>query len=364
LLLDTGSNNVFIGEKAGRNAIGEGNVFLGHAVGHSETGSNLLYIDNSSTPTPLIYGKFDTDELTVNGALDVTGVISGSGSGLTSLNGSNISSGTVADARLSSAITKLGQTIETGEIVDGTIADADINGSAAIGFGKLAIIKADIDGLNVDADTLDGIDSAGFLQAGGTVTGLVQSIANGDSYFTGGNVGVGITTPSTAFQVNGTITATNITVSGTTVTNLLEITGGSDLAEMFDVAEGTKIEPGMVVVIDPDNVGKLKLTNQAYDKKVAGVVSGAGGINPGVILQQESSIADGKYPIALAGRVWVKCDASLSVIEPGDMLTTSSLEGFAMKAEESVLAQGAILGKAMSGLDNGTGLVLVLITLQ
>jgi len=35
-----------------------------------------------------------------------------------------------------------------------------------------------------------------------------------------------------------------------------------------------------------------------------------------------------------------------------------------MKVLDYAKAQGAILGKAMSGLDAGTGLVLVLVTLQ
>jgi hypothetical protein len=65
----TGSdNNVIIGKDAGRN-IGsnqDGNVFLGYQAGYSESGSNKLYIANSSTANPLIYGNFAASALGIN----------------------------------------------------------------------------------------------------------------------------------------------------------------------------------------------------------------------------------------------------------------------------------------------------------
>lgn len=48
-----------------------GNVFLGYKAGYFETGSNKLYIDNSDTYAPLIYGDFDTDIITINGDINV-----------------------------------------------------------------------------------------------------------------------------------------------------------------------------------------------------------------------------------------------------------------------------------------------------
>jgi hypothetical protein len=65
-----GSKNTFLGAGAGVfNTAGNGNVFLGYHAGHHETGSNKLYIDNSGTATPLIYGEFDNKILTINGNL-------------------------------------------------------------------------------------------------------------------------------------------------------------------------------------------------------------------------------------------------------------------------------------------------------
>jgi hypothetical protein len=68
----TGNRNVFMGNDAGNNnTAGSGNVFLGWRAGYNETGSNRLYIDNSSTAYPLIYGDFANDYLTVHGRLGV-----------------------------------------------------------------------------------------------------------------------------------------------------------------------------------------------------------------------------------------------------------------------------------------------------
>jgi hypothetical protein len=83
----TGDDNVFLGYRAGySNSTGSNNVFIGYQSGFYETGSNKLYIDNSSTSTPLIKGDFsantvdingdlETQSLKVNGDLEVTGTI-------------------------------------------------------------------------------------------------------------------------------------------------------------------------------------------------------------------------------------------------------------------------------------------------
>jgi hypothetical protein len=124
-----------------------------------------------------------------------------------------------------------------------------------------------------------------------------------------------------------------------------------------------EIPKGSVVVIDAENPGHLKLSATAYDTRVAGVVSGANGIKPGISLHQEGAIEGGEN-VALSGRVYVQADATLSAINPGDLLTTSDTPGHAMKVLDHTRAQGAVLGKAMSTLEGGKGMVLVLVTLQ
>jgi hypothetical protein len=71
LNLSGGDNNTLIGYNAGYNiANGSSNIFLGYNAGYNETGSNKLYIANSDTTTPLIYGEFDNEIVRVNGSLN------------------------------------------------------------------------------------------------------------------------------------------------------------------------------------------------------------------------------------------------------------------------------------------------------
>jgi len=73
------------------NKTGSGNVFLGSYAGFTETGSNKLYIDNSTITTPLIYGDFATNELTVNGKMRIGSM--GSSSYRLYVNGSSYATG-------------------------------------------------------------------------------------------------------------------------------------------------------------------------------------------------------------------------------------------------------------------------------
>lgn len=151
-------------------------------------------------------------------------------------------------------------------------------------------------------------------------------------------------------------------VQGMARVGVLQITGGADVAEPFKMSPG-HIAKGSVVVIDEEHPGQLKLSDKSYDQRVAGIVSGANGVNPGISLQQEG-VLEGGQNVSLSGRVYVLADATAGSIKPGDLLTTSSTPGHAMKVSDHGKAQGAILGKAMSALKDGKGMVLVLVTLQ
>jgi len=70
--LNTRATNTAFGYKAGYNIAGTGNVFLGYQAAYNETGSNKLYIENSNSATPLIYGDFSTDAITINGSCSIT----------------------------------------------------------------------------------------------------------------------------------------------------------------------------------------------------------------------------------------------------------------------------------------------------
>ena len=75
-----GGFNTFVGMFAGgTNTTGTGNVFLGYGAGYNGTDptaatlSNRLFIANSDTTTPLVYGEFDNKKVTLNGNLEVIG---------------------------------------------------------------------------------------------------------------------------------------------------------------------------------------------------------------------------------------------------------------------------------------------------
>ncbi|MFN0107281.1 MAG: hypothetical protein ACKVZH_00380 [Blastocatellia bacterium] len=187
--------------------------------------------------------------------------------------------------------------------------------------------------------------------------------------------GVGGNFPSLFGIYNRVVNRPGLTIDGNLLVSVkaLQITGGADFAENFDVrtpgsnaanSSASEIQPGMVVAIDPINPGKLEISRRAYDRRVAGIISGAGDVKPGMMMGQTGTLADGKYPVALSGRVYVWVDATRGAVRPGDLLTTSPTPGHAMKAGNSAKAQGAIIGKAMTELKSGKGLVLTLVTLQ
>ncbi len=174
----------------------------------------------------------------------------------------------------------------------------------------------------------------------------------------GGNVGIGTGTevPPEKLTVRG-----NILIQNSSGVNVAEIGQGLDYAEGFDVTEAADIGAGTVLVIDSDNPGKLTLSRSAYDSKVAGIVAGAKGLGSGVRL----GIGQFDYDVALAGRVYCNVDTTQAAVQAGDLLTTSPIPGYAMKATDYDKARGAILGKAMQKLEHGQKeQILVLVTLQ
>jgi hypothetical protein len=134
-----------------------------------------------------------------------------------------------------------------------------------------------------------------------------------------------------------------------------------DCAEEFDISGNDKVDAGTVLVLD-DNCS-LRPCDTAYDSKVAGVVSGAGGWKPGIVLGKTAK-QSGRMPIALNGRVYCKVDASTNPVAIGDLLTTSDVQGYAMKASDPMRSFGTVIGKAMKSLDKDRGLIPILVSLQ
>src|SRR6516165_4307453 len=125
----------------------------------------------------------------------------------------------------------------------------------------------------------EGSDGPGHLQFfnGGTTGAwsVVMTLTHD------GNVGIGTNNPQAQLDV-----------TGMTRTGVLQITGGTDIAEPFAITAAEAVKPGMVVAIDPERPGHLRIANKAYDRTVAGIVSGANGIHPGLTMKQEGTAAD------------------------------------------------------------------------
>jgi len=172
----------------------------------------------------------------------------------------------------------------------------------------------------------------------------------------GGNVGIGTLAPSTKFHVvgDGTITG-NLTVSGTINAKY------QDVAEW--VQSSQELAAGTVVVLDQTKSNQVIASTQAYDTRVAGVISS----QPGITLGEKG---ESKVLVATTGRVRIKVDASRGSIQVGDLLVTSYLVGVAMKSQPIDLGgvqihrPGTLIGKALEPLARGEGEILVLLSLQ
>lgn len=135
----------------------------------------------------------------------------------------------------------------------------------------------------------------------------------------------------------------------------------ADYAEDFDLADAAGVEPGTVMVLT--DAGGLATSARAYDRRVAGVASGAGDYQPGIVLDRRDTGAR-RQPIALLGKVFCKVDAAFQPIAVGDLLTTSPTPGHAMATRDAAQAFGAVIGKALRPLSSGRGLIPILIALQ
>lgn len=158
-----------------------------------------------------------------------------------------------------------------------------------------------------------------------------------------------------------------IAVSNSFNTVTVEIGGNTglrtvngDLAETFP--SQAPAEPGSVMAIDPARPGGVALASRPYDRRVAGVVSGARDYRPGVTLRGLAGIQG--VTLTLSGTVYCLVSDVNGPVRAGDLLTSSAVPGHAMRATDFDRAHGAILGKAMEDLQGSRGHVLMLAGLQ
>jgi hypothetical protein len=178
---------------------------------------------------------------------------------------------------------------------------------------------------------------------------------------TGGGVGL-YASGKTAGQFEGNVTiAGDITTVNTINVQTDLVLTGADCAEQFDTYDAESLEPGTIVVIGENE--KLHESRNTYDRRVAGVVSGAGEYRPAIVLDRRASSGN-RVTVALVGKVYCKVDADPAPVAVGDLLTTSGRPGFAMKASDPAQAFGAVIGKALKPLRVGQGLIPILVALQ
>jgi hypothetical protein len=201
-----------------------------------------------------------------------------------------------------------------------------------------------------------GINNTGFGVLGRSVSGKAGRF-EGDVDITGRlNV-------ASHLEIAGTLTANSDLIVKQTLNVAVDVVlTGADCAEDFDLADKRIVDPGSVMVFDID--GALRLSDRAYDRCVAGVISGAGEYRPGMLLDRRPRAERPRCTVALVGKVYCKADARYGHIGVGDLLTTSPTLGHAMKATDDRAAFGSILGKAMGSLKEGSGLIPVLVALQ
>jgi hypothetical protein len=171
-----------------------------------------------------------------------------------------------------------------------------------------------------------------------------------------GNLGVGTTSPTAKLHVAGDGKVTgNLTVDGNIAAKY------QDLAEWVHAAQA--LPAGTVVTLDLTNPNQVVASSQAYDTRVAGVISA----QPGIVLGERG---ENKVLVATTGRVRIKVDATSGPIQIGDLLVTSDIEGFAMKSVAVNIGgvwlhrPGTLIGKALEPLAKGQSEILVLLSLQ
>ncbi|WP_424140479.1 hypothetical protein [Roseomonas chloroacetimidivorans] len=121
--------------------------------------------------------------------------------------------------------------------------------------------------------------------------------------------------------------------------------GVNDVSEIFELATRDGVAPGTVMSISQHGDG-VEPSRVAYDSRAVGVVSGAGGLTPGLILGSRTDTSN-DHPVAVTGQVYVRVINRGNAVRVGDLLVSSDIPGVAMRVEDRERALGTVIGKAL-----------------
>ena len=224
----------------------------------------------------------------------------------------------------------------------------------------LYVDRADDDGVHVLKASDDGfvVEEAGYWGVNVGTTGQ-----DGVHVLSAGDNGVQVITATNNYFAGGPDGNYDFRVANTgQVRSDVGIAIPADFAELMETEEGTGIgyEPGDVLVISDARDRAVGLAREPYSTAVIGIYSESPGIRASD--HPMDDMRPSEIPVAVVGIVRCKVSAENGPIHRGDLLTTSSTPGHAMRATE--LRLGSILGKALGELESGAGVIEVLVMLQ
>jgi len=227
----SGNNNVAIGHQAGLLNFGSSNIFLGYQAAAIETStSNKLYIENSNSATPLIYGDFAADALTFNGKLTLDSAKNGTGytfPGLRGADGQVLTSDGAGNARWEAVSAGLGGTGTADYMARWSDATTLTNSLIRDDGTSIGISSAPTTFTLFTANTFNTSLSTAIVGSHGAVTssttiGVYGSTASSNSNHSAGVYGYAA---NGAHAIYGRSASTN---TGAIVINALNTSGGSN----------------------------------------------------------------------------------------------------------------------------------------
>jgi hypothetical protein len=258
--------------------------------------------------------------------------------------------------------TELGFSTTQGGVGGGERLTIKGNGNVGIGTTNPA------NGL-LEVDTTGAVAVFGFSNAGSGVVGFsnIGVGVSGSSTVGSGVVAQSTSGPGVVAQSTSGYLVEGLNGSGTRKFHI-DINGtyvmGSDFAEALPArGDRAAYEPGDVLVVSTSAPGHVEKASRPYDVRVAGIYS----TRPGMLGADKngtSRVDPDEVPVAIVGIVPAKVAAMNGPIRVGDLLTTSSIPGYAMRCTSRVKCVGAIVGKALEPLAGGKGVIKVLVMLR